>query len=163
MGVSVSAYRGVQFEGPGSLGAVSNDLIEVFLDPSAGRLQADDLETGIYSFSSKFEERIGSYSYFDEFRTALAKLVDVPFPSEAREWQGVPFGELLYATDAHVLMGPAMVRAFLGNLGNFNEDASEILSEEHYDTYRVLDKAVNHALEYAKYESGEADGVLYIH
>lgn len=96
MGVSVYAYRGTKFErGASGAGQVDNDLLEVFLDPSAGRLVADDLETGIYSFTSKFEERIGSYSYFDEFRAALAKLADVPFPSESRDWQKSAFRRAL--------------------------------------------------------------------
>lgn len=163
MGVSVHAYKGAQFErdADGS-GGVDNDVIEVFLDPSASRLRADDLDKGVYSFLGKLEEPIGSYGYFDEFRKALAQLANASFPPESGEWREVPFGELLFATDAHVLMGPAMVEAFQKNLKSFAEEAFKKLSTEHHETYRALEKAADHALQDTQDEGG-GYGVLYIH
>lgn len=146
MGVSVYAYQGIQLEEAGGLpGSIASEVTHVYLDPEAGRLRANDLEKGIYAILGTYEERIGSYGYFDAFRQSLAELVGIQHPMPEGRWDEAPFGELLYASDNSVLMGAEMLEAFHRNLERYSDEASQKLSSEHLETYLVLRKAAEFA------------------
>lgn len=145
MGVSVFAYQAVQLEQPGaSQGDFTSgysDVTNAHFDPGAGRLQPEDLEFGIYGILGKLEERIGSYSAFENFRQSLAGLVGVDYPTAELNWRDVPFGEILQASDTHVLMGAEMLEAFHQNLERHSEEAAAKMTPAQHETYQLLQRA----------------------
>lgn len=166
MGVSVVGYSGLQLKKAGGTpeeidGKDFQDDQYVYLSPPANQWQADGLQTGIYSYRDSYEERLGSYGYFDEFRQKLAEMVKASYPEPQK---GVVFGELLYGSDTYLLMGPSTFESLYDSFVSADGVAiEEKLIADHFDDYYQLYWAIKTAVKHARsYWNDDRFGAILI-
>lgn len=92
--------------------------------------------------------RVGSYSYFNDFREEVARVVGfnlnemVGFGGTIK-WGDQAFKELINHSDCDGILDSADCDSLTEDFKKYDERMKEWLSEEHYTTYTELMEAIN--------------------
>ena len=131
MGLDITAYMNIEL--------VSEDIVEcdcdygetiLYVNP-AFPAQADGLKTGRYTYWKCYPKtfRAGSYSYYNEWRAWLAKLVGKTDKEIWKNPQPGPFVELINFADNEGVIGPETSKKLYQDFTDHFRDALKAIEK----------------------------------